>query len=165
MKSLYFYLHFIGNQQSCLYKKDPSVTHTFITSVYAVWNMCTYCMLARYAVRTGFGQVSTVYCITMFSWKQLCWFPWWSAGKITQISFSCWWRFITATSATIKKLVSIEKLRSVWSHPIIGIINAIMPVSYQRRWLTFSRAFTNFKNSRVTGYMPDVISYWDRTLP
>ena len=30
---------------------------------------------------TSLRQVSRVYCMTRFSWKQLCRVPWWSAGK------------------------------------------------------------------------------------
>ena len=44
------------------------------------------------------ASISQAYCMTEFSRKQLCWFPGYSAGK-NQISVSCWWRFVTATSA------------------------------------------------------------------
>ena len=48
------------------------------------------------------SSVEGINCVTAFSWKQLCWFPGWSAGKKKkkiQILSSHWFRCVTATSA------------------------------------------------------------------
>ena len=78
----FFYLHYTENQQSCL--RANAVWNAYI---YNKRMLCeTRACLARlwqvlYAVRTWLRQVLRVYCMTQFSWKQLCWVPRWSAGK------------------------------------------------------------------------------------
>ena len=81
-----------GNQRSCL-QENFVKRMLFETSACIVTSSCW-----SHRIASSFAGVlhESFFC------KQLCWFLKCSAGKNTKISFSLWWRFLTATSAVEK---------------------------------------------------------------
>ena len=97
----------------------PARTH-FIQA-YDVWNPCIYCKYASVCFANWIAlSVKRIYCMPELYWKQL-----WNEVrvKIILILSSCWWRFVTATCATLfmKSCCHLYKHHLFASHWILQL--------------------------------------------
>ena len=97
----YFYPHYTGNQQSCLWEKYVRNVCIY-RQAYAVWHAritASLCCANRIALSFAGVLHDRVF------WKQLCWFLRCSVGKKKiKISSSRWWRFQLATSLLVSTI-------------------------------------------------------------